>query len=134
MTCVRGCGFLVDFPEQPPFAGPGPESAEEALRVMLWWMLAGLADEWPQGPGVAPALPLLEEARIYPAIKAVAEGDEITPTRTLVPRVGYPPSLAIAPRELLAVLDGRDYERLIHLIDARRALQAHCRRIGKHGV
>ena len=134
LTCVRGCGFLVDFPEQPPFAGPGPESAEEALRVMLWWMLAGLADEWPQGPGVAPALPLLEEARIYPAIKAVAEGDEITPTRTLVPRVGYPPSLAIAPRELLAVLDVRDYERLIHLIDARRALQAHCRRIGKHGV
>ena len=134
LTCVRGCGFLVDFPEQPPFAGPGPESAEEALRVMLWWMLAGLADEWPQGPGVAPALPLLEDTRIYPAIKAVAEGDEITPTRTLVPRVGYPPSLAIAPRELLAVLDVRDYERLIHLIDARRALQAHCRRIGKHGV
>ncbi len=71
---------------------------------------------------------------LYPAIKAVAEGDEITPTRTLVPRVGYPPSLAIAPREFLAVLDARDYERLIHLIDARRALQAHCRRIGKQGV
>ena len=67
--------------------------------MMLWWMLAGLADQWPQGPGVAPALPLLEEARIYPAIKAVAEGDEITPTRTLVPRVGYPPSLAIAARD-----------------------------------
>ena len=134
LICARGCGFLVDFPEQPPFAGPGPESADEALRVMLWWMLAGLADQWPQGPGVAPALPLLEEARIYPAIKAVAEGDEITPTRTLVPRVGYPPSLAIAARELLAVLDVRDYERLIHLIDARRALQAHCRRLGKREV
>ena len=134
LICARGCGFLVDFPEQPPFAGPGPESAEEALRVMLWWMLAGLADQWPQAPGVAPALPLLEEARIYPAIKAVAEGDEITPTRTLVPRVGYPPSLAIAARELLAVLDVRDYERLIHLIDARRALQAHCRRLGKREV
>jgi hypothetical protein len=101
---------------------------------MLWWMLAGLADEWPHGPGVAPALVLLEEASIYPAIRAVAEGDEITPTRTLIPRVGYPPSLAIAARELLAVLDDRDYERLIQLIDARRALQAHFRRLGKQWV
>lgn len=134
LTCAKGCGFLVDLPEHPPFAGDGPASAKEVQRVMLWWMLAGLADEWPHGPGVAPALALLEEARIYPAIKAVAEGDEITPTHTLVPRVGFPPSLAIAPRELLAVLDERDYARLFQLIDARRALQAHCRRLGKPGV
>lgn len=134
LICARGCGFLVDFPEHPPFAGPSPESSEEALCVMLWWMLAGLADEWPQGPGMAPALALLEEARIYPAIKAVAEGDETIPARTLVPRVGYPPSLAIAARELLAVMDVPDYERLIQLIDTRRALQAHCRRLGKSGV
>lgn len=134
LICTKGCGFLVDFPEHPPFAGPSPESSEEALSVMLWWMLVGLADEWPQGPGLAPALALLEEARIYPTIRAVAEGEETTPTRTLVPRVGYPPSLAIAARELLVVLDIRDYDRLIELINARRALETHCRRLGTSGV
>ena len=82
----------------------------------------------------APALGYLEDARIYPAIKAVAEGDDSTPMSTLVPRVSYPPSLAIVPRDLFAVLDDWDYERLIQLIDTRRGLQAHCRRIGKQRV
>ncbi|MGH8487770.1 MAG: hypothetical protein ACREXS_02565, partial [Gammaproteobacteria bacterium] len=122
LTCPKGCGFLVDLPERPPFAGEAPGSAEEARCVTLWWMLAGLAEEWPHGYGVemAPALGYLEEARIYPAIKAVAEGDDITPLSTLVPRVSYPPSV---PRDLFAVLDDRDYERLIQLIDTRRGLR-----------
>ena len=136
LTCPKGCGFLVDLPEQPPFAGEAPGSAEEAQCVTLWWMLAGLAEEWPHGYGVemAPALGYLEDARIYPAIKAVAEGDDSTPLSTLVPRVSYPPSLAIVPRDLFAVLDDRDYERLVQLIDTRRGLQAHCRRLGKQRV
>lgn len=130
----KGCGFLVDLPGMPLFAGEGPESAEEARRVTLWWMLAGLAEEWPYGLGQAPSLPYLEEASIYPAAMAISEGDEETSTQTLVPRVSFPPSLDILARELLAVVEDRSYTLLLQLIDTRRALQAHCRRLGKHRV
>ncbi|MGH8653314.1 MAG: hypothetical protein ACREYE_14615, partial [Gammaproteobacteria bacterium] len=130
----KGCGFLVDLPTMPLFAGEGPESAEEARRVTLWWMLAGLAEEWPYGLGQAPALSYLEEASIYPAAMAISEGDEETSTQTLVPRVSFPPSLDILARELLAVLEERSYTLLLQLIDTRRALQAHCRRLGKQRV
>ncbi|MGH8626009.1 MAG: ParB family protein, partial [Gammaproteobacteria bacterium] len=105
----KGCGFLVDLPAMPLFAGEGPESAEEARRVTLWWMLAGLAEEWPYGLGQAPSLPYLEEASIYPAAMAISEGDEETSTQTLVPRVSFPPSLDILARELLAVFEERSY-------------------------
>ncbi len=132
--CSKGCGFLVDLPETLLYAGEHPESAEEAQRVTLWWMLAALSDEWPYGMGQAPALEYLEEASIYPAIRAVAEGDERTATDILMPRVSFPPSLDLAARRLFAVLDDRDYARLIQLIDARRAIQAHCRRLGRQMV
>ncbi|MGH8656674.1 MAG: ParB family protein [Gammaproteobacteria bacterium] len=130
----KGCGFLVDLPAIPLFAGEGPESAEEARCVTLWWMLAALAEEWPYGLGQAPALPHLEEASIYPAAMAISEGDEETSTQTLVPRVSFPPSLDILARELLAVVEDRSYTLLLQLIDTRRALQAHCRRLGKQRV
>ncbi|MGH8653617.1 MAG: hypothetical protein ACREYE_16265, partial [Gammaproteobacteria bacterium] len=55
-------------------------------------------------------------------------------TDILMPRVSFPPSLDLAARRLFAVLDDRDYARLIQLIDARRAIQAHCRRLGKQMV
>ncbi len=132
--CPRGCGFIVDLPDQPLYAGEHPTSAEEAQRVTLWWMLAALSDEWPYGIDQAPALDYLEDASIYPAIRAVSEGDERTATETLVPRVSFPPSLDLAARQLFAVLDERDYARLIQLIDTRRALQVHCRRLGKRIV
>ncbi|MGH8515595.1 MAG: hypothetical protein ACREV8_16965 [Gammaproteobacteria bacterium] len=48
-----------------------------------------------------------------------------------MPRVSFPPSLDLAARQLFAVLDEHDYARLIQLIDTRRALQVHCRRLGK---
>jgi len=130
----KGCGFLVDLPAVPLFAGDGPQSAEEARRVTLWWMLAGIAEEWPYGLGQAPALPYLEEASIYPAAVAISEADEETSTQTLVPRVSFPPSLDILARELLAVMEDRSYTLLLQLIDTRRALQAHCRQLGKHRV
>ncbi len=130
----KGCGFLVDLPAMPLFAGEGPESAEEARRVTLWWMLAGLAEEWPYGLGQAPALPYLAEASIYPAAMAISEGDEETSTQTLVPRVSFPPSLDILARELLAVIEERSYAMLLQLVDTRRALQAQCRRLGKQRV
>ncbi len=132
--CSKGCGFVVDLPETLLYAGEHPESAEEAQRVTLWWMLAALSDEWPYGMGQAPALEYLEEASIYPAIRAVAEGDERTATDILMPRVSFPPSLDLAARRLFAVLDDRNYARLIQLIDARRAIQAHCRRLGRQMV
>ncbi|MGH2708678.1 MAG: ParB family protein, partial [Actinomycetota bacterium] len=109
----KGCGFLVDLSAMPLFAGEGPESAEEARRVTLWWMLAGLAEEWPYGLGQAPALPYLEEASIYPAAMAISDGDEETSTQTLVPRVSFPPSLDILARELLAVIEERSYTLLL---------------------
>ncbi|MGH8515596.1 MAG: hypothetical protein ACREV8_16970, partial [Gammaproteobacteria bacterium] len=47
--CPKGCGFIVDLPDQPLYIGEHPASAEEAQRVTLWWMLAALSDEWPYG-------------------------------------------------------------------------------------
>ncbi len=132
--CPKGCGFIVDLPDQPLYIGEHPASAEEAQRVTLWWMLAALSDEWPYGIDQAPALDYLEDASIYPAIRAVSEGDERTATETLMPRVSFPPSLDLAARQLFAVLDEHDYTRLIQLIDTRRALQIHCRRLGKRIV
>jgi len=132
--CSKGCGFLVDLPETLLYSGEHPESDEEAQRVTLWWMLAALSDQWPYGMGEAPALEYLEEASIYPAVRAVAEGDERTATDVLMPRVSFPPSLDLAARQLFAVLDEHDYTRLIQLIDTRRALQIHCRRLGKRIV
>ncbi|MGH8523776.1 MAG: ParB family protein, partial [Gammaproteobacteria bacterium] len=132
--CPKGCGFIVDLPDQPLYMGEHPASAEEAQRVTLWWMLAALSDEWPYGIDQAPALGYLEDASIYPAIRAVSEGDERTATETLMPRVSFPPSLDLAARQLFAVLNEHDYTRLIQLLDTRRALQGHCRRLGKRIV
>lgn len=132
--CPAGCGFIMDLPEHRLYAGEEPESAEEAQRVTLWWMLAALSEEWPYGIGQAPSLAFLEAARIYPAIVAAAEDDRSTLTDILMPWVSFPPSLDIAVRQLFATLGDRDYGRLLKLIDTRRALQDHCRRLGKRIV
>lgn len=132
--CPAGGGFIVDLPEERLFDGDEPESTAEAQRVTLWWMLAALSEEWPYGIGQTPSLAYLEAARIYPAILAAAEDDRSTLTDTLMPWVSFPPSLDIAVRQLFATLDDRDYGRLLQLIDTRRALQAHCRRLGKRTV
>jgi ParB family protein of integrating conjugative element (PFGI_1 class) len=132
--CSSGCGFTVDLPESALFAGEYPASEVEAMRVILWWMLAGLADQWPYGADDIPSVASLEDARIYPAIRAAAEDDQATLAAVLDPRVGFPPSLDIASRQLFALLDERDYTRLVQMIDARRLLQGHVRRLGKPTV
>ncbi len=133
----QGCGYLVDLPEQPLYAGDLPETAQEAKRVILWWLLSALAEQWPYAPSVeaAPALGCLhEEARLYPAIEAITRADERTAIEVVSPLVSEPPSLDIASRQLFAVLDEREFELFTMLIQTRRALQAHCRRIGKPGI
>lgn len=131
LPCPKGCGFVVDLPSAELYAGDCPESAEETRRVSLWWMLSALSEQWPYGTGAAPALPYLENARIYPAILGVVNGDERTAQATVIPRVSDPPSLDIASRQLFAVIDDADFALLIRLFEIRRVLQSHCRRLGK---
>ncbi len=133
----KGCGYLVDLPVQPLFAREIPETAEEAKRVTLWWLLSALAEQWPYGPTpeAAPALRCLpDDARLYPAIEAVTRADDATAIRAVTPLVSEPPSLDIASRQLFAILDEREFELFVAIIQTRRALQAHCRRLGKRVV
>jgi hypothetical protein len=132
--CKQGCGFTVDLPEVPLFDKGYPSTAIEAERLMLWWMLTALADQWPYGPDDTPSLPALEDARIGPALLAAAAEDQTALAGMLEPRVGFPPSLDLAARQLFAILPDRDYQRLLQVMEARRLLQTHCRRLGKANV
>jgi len=122
---------------QPLFGREIPETAEEAKRVTLWWLLSALAEQWPYGPTpeAAPSLGCLpDHARLYPAIEAVTRSDDATAIRAVTPLVSEPPSLDIASRQLFAILDEREFELFVAIIQTRRALQAHCRRLGKRVV
>jgi hypothetical protein len=132
--CKQGCGFTVDLPEGPLFEKGYPSTAMEAERLMLWWMLSALADQWPYGPDDTPSLSALEEARIGPVLLAAASEDQSALAGMLEPRVGFPPSLDLAARQLFAVLSDRDYARLLDVMEARRLLQRHCKRLGKANV
>lgn len=133
----RGCGFLLDLPLDPLYADTAPETAAEAKQVALWWLLSALSEQWPYKPlpEAAPSLAYLpEESRLYPAIAALLEGDEATAIAIVTPIVSHPPSLDVAARQLFAVLDETEFELFIGMINTRRALQAHCRRLGKRTV
>jgi hypothetical protein len=130
----KGCGYLVDLPLQPLYAGEIPQTLDEAKRVTLWWLLGALCEQWPYGPSLemAPALSCLpDDARLYPAIEAVARADEIAAINAVLPFVSEPPSLDIASRQLFAILDDAEFDLIVNLIKTRRALQTQCRQRGK---
>jgi hypothetical protein len=135
LPCLnKGCGYLVDLPLQPLYAGEIPQTLDEAKRVMLWWLLGALCEQWPYGPSLkkAPALSCLpNDARLYPAIEAVAQADEIAAINAVVPFVSEPPSLDIASRQLFAILGDAEFGLIVNLIKTRRALQTQCRQRGK---
>ena len=133
LNCPKGCGYLVDLPGTALYAKGRPETAEEAKRVTLWWLLSALAEQWPYAPRVeaSPALAYLVASSLYPAIEAVALGNEATALATVIPLVSEPPSLDITSRQLFAVLDDKEFDLLVRLIEARRTLQARCREEGK---
>lgn len=136
LRCPKGCGYLVDLPGTALYAKSRPETAEEAKRVTLWWLLSALAEQWPYAPRVeaSPALAYLAASSLYPAIEAVALGNEATALAAVIPLVSEPPSLEITSRQLFAVLDDKEFDLLVRLIEARRTLQAHCRDQGKNIV
>ena len=132
----KGCGYLVDLPGTALYAKGRPETAEEAKRVTLWWLLSALAEQWPYAPRVeaSPAVAYLAASSLYPAIEAVALGNEATALAAVIPLVSEPTSLEITSRQLFAVLDDKEFDLLVRLIEARRTLQAHCRDQGKNIV
>lgn len=133
LRCPKGCGYLVDLPGTALYAKGRPETAAEAKRVTLWWLLSALAEQWPYAPRVeaSPAVAYLAASSLYPAIEAVALGNEATALATVIPLVSEPPSLDITSRQLFAVLDDKEFDLLVRLIEARRTLQARCRDQGK---
>ncbi len=136
LRCPKGCGYLVDLPGTALYAKSRPETAAEAKRVTLWWLLSALAEQWPYAPRVeaSPALAYLAASSLYPAIEAVALGNEATALATVIPLVSEPPSLDITSRQLFAVLDDKEFDLVVRLIEARRTLQARCRDQGKNIV
>ena len=136
LLCSKGCGFLVDLPAEPLCATGRPETVKEVERLTIWWLLSTFADQWPFGPGIqgVPALAHLEDSRMYPVLQAAAAEDAGTLSSILVPFVDEPPMFARLCQYLFAVLEDRNFEIVMRLIETRWALQAHCPRLGKKWV
>ncbi|MGH3993380.1 MAG: hypothetical protein ACRDSN_13075, partial [Pseudonocardiaceae bacterium] len=136
LLCPKGCGYLVDLPSEPLCVTGRPETVKEVERLTIWWLLSTFADQWPFGPGVqgVPALVYLEDSRMYPVLQAAATEDATTLSSILVPFVDEPPMFARLCQYLFAVLEDRNFEIVMRLIETRWALQAHCRRLGKKWV
>lgn len=136
LLCSKGCGYLVDLPSEPLCATGRPETVKEVERLTIWWLLSTFAEQWPFGPGVqgVPALAHLEDSRMYPVLQAAATEDATTLSSILVPFVDEPPMFARLCQYLFAVLEDRNFEIVMRLIETRWALQAHCRRLGKKWV
>ncbi len=71
---------------------------------------------------------------MYPVLQAAATEDAGTLSSILVPFVDEPPMFARLCQYLFAVLEDRNFEIVMRLIETRWALQAHCRRLGKKWV
>lgn len=136
LTCPKGCGYLVDLPAEPLCVSGRPETVKGVERLTLWWLLSTFADQWPFGPGIqgVPALVYLEDSRMYPVLQAAAAEDGTTLSSILVPFVDEPPMFAGLCQYLFAVLNDKNFETLMQLIETRWALQAHCRRLGRKWV
>ncbi|MGI9304966.1 MAG: ParB family protein [Gammaproteobacteria bacterium] len=120
----RGPGYIVDLPEAPLFADPRHPTEAELRRVAVWWFLCAVCEQWRLGHSGALDGLLPEEARVRPAMEAVAAGDMAKAGALLSVYVAEPTPLDGFVNHGVTTASDDEFKLMVNLLEAKRRLCA----------